>query len=106
MDYAQFTDFRPRCAVNAELMDMVAKANMLQSSYESRMFLQKHADKVLDFERTRSINSLAPCAPCKRPLDDPGTMLGARYVVKCDGVTCTRTEVNPNGLGDARSYTL
>lgn len=103
-DGRAFTDYRPRCAVNAELMDLVSKANMTQSSYESRMYLQQNAEKVMNMQRSFALNNLAPCAPCTRPLNDPGTMLEPRYVVRCDGVSCTRTEVNPNGLGDARNY--
>lgn len=103
-DGRAFTDYRPRCAVNAELMGMVAGANMVQSSYESRMFLQRNADKVMENQRTAAINNLAPCAPCARPFNEAGTMLPERYVVKCDAVSCSRKEVNPTGLGDGRSY--
>lgn len=103
-DARAFTDYRPRCAVNAELMQMVSQANMLQSSYESRMFLQKNADNVMNNERQRAIDTLIPCAPCTRPLNDPGTMLPERFVVRCNGISCVRTEVNPDGLGDGRAY--
>jgi len=30
--------------------------------------------------------------------------LAERFVVRCDTVSCKRTEVNPNGLGDGRAY--
>jgi hypothetical protein len=103
-DGRAFTDYRPRCAVNAELMGMVSNAKMTQSSYESRMFLQQNAEKVMNMNRNNALKDLAPCAPCPRPFTEDGTMLPARYVVRCDGVSCTRTEVNPNGLGDARNY--
>lgn len=103
-DGRAFTDYRPRCALNAELMGLVSKANMTQSSYESRMYLQQNAEKVMNMQRSYALNNLAPCAPCTRPFNEPGTMLGERYVVRCDGVSCTRTEVNPNGLGDGRAY--
>lgn len=103
-DGRAFTDYSPRCHANARLMDMVAKAKMIQSSFESRMFLQRNADKVMDMERARAIDNLAPCAPCKRPFTDNGTMAPERYVVRCNGVTCQRTEVNPGGIGDGRNY--
>ena len=103
-DGRAFTDYRPRCAVNAELMSFVTNAGMVQSSYESRMYLQRNADKVMDVQRNTAIGNLAPCAPCKRPLTDAGTMLPERYVVKCDAVSCSRVEANPTGLGDGRAY--
>lgn len=103
-DGRMFTDYRPRCAINAELMDMVAKANMVQSSYESRMYLQQNAEKVMNMQRSFALNNAAPCAPCTRPFTDAGTMLPERYVVRCDGVSCSRTEMNPMGLGDGRKY--
>lgn len=103
-DGRSFTDYRPRCIVNAELLAAVDRAKMTLSSYESRMYLQQNADKVMEEERKKAVDRLIPCAPCKRALNDPGTMLPERYVVRCDGVSCSRTEVNPNGLGDGRSY--
>lgn len=104
MAYAMMTDFRPRCAVNAELMAAVGAAKLTQTSYDSRMYLQHNAEKWMEQERQRAIARLSPCAPCMRPHTDAGTMLQERYVVRCDGATCTRTEVNPNGLGDGRQY--
>lgn len=101
-----FTDYRPRCAVNAELMQLVSVQNMVQSSYESRMFLQKNADDLMAQERDKAIQRMIPCAPCERPMDDTGTMLPERYVVRCNGVTCSRTEVNESGVGDGRDYMM
>lgn len=103
-DGRAFTDYRPRCIVNSELMTKVSNSGKMQSSYESRMYLQQNAEQVMQQERIRAVERLVPCAPCKRPLNDAGTMLPERYVVRCDGVTCSRTETNPMGLGDGRSY--
>lgn len=103
-DGRSFTDYRPRCIVNAELLNKLAVTNMVQSSYESRMYLQKNAEQVMEEERKKAMDRLIPCAPCKRSFNDPGTMLPERYVVRCDGVTCTRVETNPTGLGDGRAY--
>lgn len=103
-DGRAFTDYRPRCMVNAELMQLVSENNMVQSSYESRMYLQQYADKVMDREREKAIERMIPCAPCKRPFNDPSTMAPERYVVRCDGVTCSRVETNPAGIGDGRNY--
>jgi hypothetical protein len=98
------TDYRPRCTVNAELYNMVKSAGMVQSSYDSRMFLQHNAEKVMQNEFDRAVNTLAPCAPCLRSPNDPGTMAPDRYVVRCDAVSCSREEVNPFGIGDGRNY--
>jgi len=103
-DGRAFTDYRPRCAVNYELFEQVNAAKMIKSSYESRMFLQHNADRVLEYERQKSIDNLIPCAPCTRPFSDPGTMLPEKYIVRCNGVSCVREEVNPYGLGDGRKY--
>lgn len=103
-DGRAFTDYRPRCAVNAELIAALNKVGQAGSSYESRMYLQKNAEGWMEMERQRAVERLAPCAPCKRPFDTAGTMLPERYVVRCDGVTCQRVEVNPTGVGDGRAY--
>lgn len=102
-DGRAFTDYRPRCIVNAELLTQLNTG--VQSSYDSRMYLQTNAEAFMEKERQKAANSLIPCNPCKRSINDSGTMLPERYVVRCDGVSCTRTEVNPQGLGDGRAYT-
>jgi len=102
--YSNFTDYRPRCVVNSELLGKVSSANMIESSYESRMYLQKNALALMEEERKKAEERLSPCAPCKRALTDPGTMLPERYVVRCDAVSCQRVEVDKAGLGDGRSY--
>lgn len=103
-DGRAFTDYRPRCAVNAELLNAVAAGSQPQSSYESRMYLQQNAESFMQNERVKAVERLIPCAPCRRPANDAGTMLPERYVVRCTPTTCTRAEVNPMGLGDGRSY--
>jgi hypothetical protein len=103
-DGRAFTDYRPRCAVNAELLSKVEKANMTRSAYESRMYLQSHSESLMTENYQWAVNNLIPCAPCARPFSDPGTMLPEQYVVRCDAVSCTRTPTNPDGLGDGRQY--
>lgn len=103
-DGRAFTDYNPRCSENARIMSMLDNAKLVQSSYESRMFLQRNAQQVMDMERARAAETLIPCAPCSRPLTEDGTMAPSRYVVRCDAVSCQRTEVNPNGIGDGRNY--
>jgi len=105
-DGRSFTDYRPRCAVQAELMQNLSGAlpKQVLSSYEARMYLQKNAETLMASNQSRAVGNLAPCAPCLRPFTEPGTMLPEKYVVRCDGVSCTREMVNPNGLGDGRAY--
>ena len=101
-DGRSFTDYRPRCIVNAELLGNLAKNNKILSSYESRMYLQHNAESVMQSNRNSSLERLAPCNPCNRPLSDSGTMYPERYIVRCDAISCTKTEINPSGLGDGR----
>lgn len=103
-DGRAFTDYRPRCETNAEIFRDIIANNMVGSSYETRMYLQHNTDAIITSERNKAIERLTPCAPCPRSLNDPGTMLGERYVVRCNGMSCDRVEVNPNGIGDGRSY--
>ena len=103
-DGRAFTEYRPRCAVNAVLFNLVSNANMVQSSYDARMYLQANAEQLMQNEKNKAIQTIAPCAPCTRSFNDPGTMLPSRYVVRCDGISCSRTETNPFGVGDGRQY--
>lgn len=98
-DGRSFTDYRPRCQVNAELLNDLASKNMLKSSYESRMFLQENAEMIMERSRLQSLQNLAPCAPCLRSHDEAGTMYPQQYIVKCSATNCEKIEVNPNGLG-------
>jgi hypothetical protein len=98
-DGRSFTDYRPRCQVNAELFNDLSIQNKMKSSYESRMFLQENANMIMERSRMQTIQNLAPCAPCSRNLDDAGTMYPQRYVVKCSATNCEKIEVNPDGLG-------
>ena len=59
-----FTDYRPRCAVNADLMTDLSNNSMIKSSYESRVFLQNNAEKIIEMNKMNATNNLSPCAPC------------------------------------------
>jgi len=56
-DGRSFTDYRPRCMVNSELMTDVSKNNMIKSSYESRVFLQENAEKLMERNRLNVLNA-------------------------------------------------
>ena len=101
-DARSFTDYSPRCAINARLMSYVQQADKMTSSFDVRRYLQTHALEEMERQRLASIETLAPCAPCKGPT--PSTMAPERYVVRCDAVSCQRMEVNPAGIGDGRAY--
>lgn len=98
-DGRSFTDYRPRCSINAELLGDLKNSKMMSSSYESRMFLQQNADLIMERNRLTSLENMAPCAPCQRPFSDAGTMYPQKYIVKCSSTNCEKILVNPDGLG-------
>jgi hypothetical protein len=98
-DGRAFTDYRPRCMVNSELLLDLYNNNMVRSSYESRIYLQENAEKLMERNRVTMLGNLTPCAPCTRPFTEQGTMYPQQYIVRCDGVSCEKVEVNPTGLG-------
>lgn len=101
-DARAFTDYRPRCIVNAQLMNYLTDKNVVASSYESRMYLQHNADKLMEQYKTNAENTLL-CGPCgkKEGISD---IEQERYMVKCNNITCEKQEVNPFGIGDGRMY--
>lgn len=102
-DGRPFTDYRPRCLVNNDLVNQLNEKNMPISSYESRLYLQRNADAIMEKQKQDAMNRML-CGPCTRPFTDPGTMLPEKYVVRCDAVSCNRQLMNPDGLGDGRNY--
>lgn len=102
-DGRAFTDYRPKCIINNALMNNLTQQNIIGSSYESRMFLQKNADVLIDKYKKDAETNLF-CGNCQRPQTDVDTMYPEQYIVKCDQVSCQRQLVNPNGLGDGRNY--
>lgn len=102
-DGRAFTDYRPRCMMNDDLMANLNKQNVVASSYESRMYLQNNAELIME-QQKKSATEKMLCGVCPMPLDSDGTMLKEKYVVRCNSVTCGRQELDPNGLGDGRYY--
>lgn len=104
-DGRAFTDYRPRCHVQGDLYKMVGGDDTQPfSAYDARMYLQKNGESIIGQNRDKSQLVLAPCAPCKRPFNEPGTELPSQYVVRCNTVSCTRSEGAVEGLGDSRQY--
>jgi len=98
-----FTDYRPRCMVSNDLFQELNKSNTPVSSYESRLYLQRNADAIMEKHQQDIANRLM-CGPCSYPPTEAGTMVPEKYVIHCDTVSCSRKEVNANGLGDGRQY--
>lgn len=98
-----FTDYRTKCMVSNDLTNQLKDNTITVSSYESRLYLQRNAEKLMAQYAQDAANNLM-CGPCTRPFTDPGTMLPEKYVIKCDKVSCSRSETNPIGLGDGRQY--
>lgn len=104
-DGRAFTDYRPRCIINSELMSEVRDNNMIASSYESRMYLQKNADTIIQRSHNSAFENLAcACTPYQNEVMGINTMQPERYIVKCNSASCYREEVNPSGIGDGRQY--
>lgn len=97
------TDYRPRCQVNAEINNILGENNIPKNSYELRMYLQQNGLKIIQDQMDNAIKEHAPCAPCTNP-PNPSTMLPEQYMIKCNGSSCERVLVNPNGLGDGRVF--
>lgn len=99
-DGRMFTDYRPKCMANNDMMSNLNDKNIVVSSYESRMYLQQNAEKIMQEQKNIALDKVR----CTRPHEDVGTMLPERYTVKCDNVSCQRAESNPSGLGDGRNF--
>lgn len=95
-----FTDYRPKCMANNDMLANLRDKDIVVSSYESRMYLQQNAEKIMEEQKNVALGRVM----CNRPHEDVGTMLPEQYVVKCDTVSCQRAKADGNGLGDGRSY--
>jgi len=98
-DYgARLTDWRPRHQQHCQLYeDLAARGEGARvSAYELREHLRKRGLSLHE-ERMREMDKVvSDCNMC------PGAGQGFpdyRYVVRCDAVSCKRTEVNPKGVG-------
>jgi hypothetical protein len=104
-DGRAFTDYRPKCITNTELMSELRNNNMIASSYESRMYLQKNADNIIQRSQASAFENLAcACTPYQNEVMGINTMQPERYIVKCNSASCYREEINPSGIGDGRQY--
>lgn len=95
-----FTDYRPRCMVNNDIVSELTKQDMINSSYESRMYLQRNAEQIIE-KQMKDAMAKVNCLPCS---DKVNTMLPESYMIHCDTVSCQRQQIDSNGLGDGRKY--
>lgn len=96
-DGRQFTDYRPKCLVNADLMG----ANAM-NTYEYRQHLIKNAEQFMrnNHENAYKLNY---CGPCTNPYNQ-GNAVPESEMVQCNTNTCKITSVNPEGLGRGRNF--
>ena len=100
-DGRSMTDYRPKCIVNYDLMNKMEENNLVKSSYDTRMYLQKNADKIMNEDMKKTMSNLVPAIPCKKLVGN-GTLLPEKYLVTCNATSCSRTLFDENGLGDGR----
>jgi hypothetical protein len=98
------TDYRPNCIVNQELHESLAKKNITNSSYESRMYIQNRGTEIIEEQYNKNYEKLAQSTPCKISGSENVPIPPERYVIRCDAVSCVKKEVDPNGIGDGRNY--
>tara|TARA_B110001450_G_scaffold7_1_gene16 strand:+ start:412 stop:792 length:381 start_codon:yes stop_codon:yes gene_type:complete len=96
------TDYRPKCIVNSDLIETVGANDLVKSSYETRIYLQKNAESIMksEFEKTKS--NLIPGVESKQPVGNNNT-LPEKFLVTCNATSCSRKLFNENGLGDGRT---
>jgi hypothetical protein len=105
-DGRSFTDYSPRCNFNTYINNKLAQNNMIKSSYEMRLYLQKNYDSFIEEERKKAIDNIYPCGECGIGdlINDKNKELGNKYIINCDGVSCYKTLANPEGLGTTKFF--
>jgi hypothetical protein len=95
-----FTDYRPRCDINYVVEGLTADKPM--NSYTYKQYLINNASSIMTSQRGTAYN-LAACGPCMSPYNE-GTMVPEKYVMKCDGQTCSVQLKDARGVGIGRDY--
>jgi hypothetical protein len=96
-DGRHFTDYKPRCAVNMNIVN-----GNVMTSYEFRQYMIDNADIIMQKNRENAINTNR-CGPCVEPWNQ-GTMLPEQSTLKCDNSVCSININDPYGLGQGRDY--
>lgn len=91
-DGRTFTDYRPKCVVNYELL----KKNNIKSSYEYRQFLISNSNKLMKLNKDINYkkNNSETCNASPIPLESVCTI---------DGYTSMCENVNRNGIGQGNT---
>ena len=105
-DGRAFTNYEPRCNFNAYLNNKLGENNMIKSSYEMRLYLQQNYDKIVEEDRKNAVDNISPCGGCGLGdlINVKNNELDEKYAVRCDGVSCYKTLVNPSGLGTQKFF--
>jgi hypothetical protein len=105
-DGRAFTNYEPRCNFNSYVFGKLAENNMIKSSYEMRLYLQNNYDSIIEEDRKKAIDNISPCGECGIGdlINDKEKLLQNKYNVRCDGVSCYKTLVNPEGLGTNKFF--
>jgi len=105
-DGRYFTNYEPKCIRNSYLNDLLSKNNMINSSYEQRLFLQQNSQMIIEMEQKRALESVYPCVPCKTGelINETNKQLDNKYYVSCDGISCKTSLINPDGLGTTKNF--
>lgn len=105
-DGRSFTNYETRCVRNAHLNNLLVENNMVNSSYEQRLFLQNNYDKIVEEERKKALENLIPCIPCKSGelINETNKELDNKYYVYCDNVSCRTQGTNDKGLGTTKLF--
>ena len=94
-DGRHFTDYRPNCAVN----NLIRANNQAVNSFTYKKFLTDNAEKIMQMNRAYACQKNC-CGPCSKK----STQLPHETEVVCNKRTCSTRVVNPNGVGQGRSY--
>lgn len=105
-DGRAFTNYEPRCNFNSYVFGKLAENNMIKSSYEMRLYLQQNYSSIVEADRKKAIDNITPCGECGVGdlINEKEKLLGTKYNVRCDGVSCYKTLVNPEGLGTNKFF--
>ncbi len=97
-DGRYFTDYRPRSSTNAELFEILSDNKMINSSTESRLYLQQNAEKIMKDNFEKANKNILYCTETENA-KNYDSVLPNKYIIKCDSVSCKKTEFDKDGLG-------
>ena len=95
-DARHFTDYKANC----ELIAQIKMDNKLHNSFETRLFLQNNATKLMGINQKHSCQ--LNCCNLREDFSD--TMAPPSHKVECNSKCCNRTLINPYGVGDYINY--